>query len=392
MKQRHSLRGDVHPPETADDIVGWVDEILEAAIAARASDIHFEPMSREMRVKFRLDGVLVSCETLPVRLAENVVARLKVLAGLLTYRNDIPQEGRLSFSSQHDEHGQSVYDQRISIFPTIHGQRAVIRIFYEENQLTSLAQLGLPPDIADTLRRLSASNEGVLLLTGPAGSGKSTTLSALIRDNLQCFPGKSVITLEDPVERHVEGATQIQIPPHGELTFPKALRSLLRQDPEVLMLGEIRDAETAHLAVEAGLTGHLLMSTMHSGTPAATLLRLLEMGIPPYQVTSSVAGIVNQRLVRRLCDHCKDPETATATGCSHCFQTGYKGRLLLAELLVLSPAIRQAILERNDTQVIEGLLAKEGHQSLLSRGRHLVARGLTSQQEVQRVCGAWSDN
>lgn len=391
MKQRRSLRGDVHPPETADDIVNWVDEILEAAIVARASDIHFEPMSREMRVKFRLDGVLVFYETLPVRLAENVVARLKVLAGLLTYRNDIPQEGRLSFSSQHGEHSQSVYDQRISIFPTIHGQRAVIRIFYEENQLTSLAQLGLPPDIADALRRLSASHEGMLLLTGPAGSGKSTTLSALIRDILQRFPGKSVITLEDPVERHVEGATQIQIPPHGELTFPKALRSLLRQDPEVLMLGEIRDAETAHLAVEAGLTGHLLMSTMHSGTPAATLLRLLEMGIPPYQVTSSVVGIVNQRLVRRLCDHCKDPEAATAPGCSHCFQTGYNGRLLLAELLVLSPAIRQAILERNDTQVIEGLLAKEGHQSLFSRGRHLVARGLTSQQEVQRVCGAWSD-
>ncbi|GAG35735.1 unnamed protein product, partial [marine sediment metagenome] len=249
----------------------------------------------------------------------NVIARLKVLGGLLTYRNDIPQEGRIQVQS---EFQSKVLDERLSVFPTIHGQRAVVRLFFEETGLNNLGALGFSDYICSALKTIAAQTRGVLLLTGPAGSGKSTTLAAILRYILRCFPGRCVITLEDPVERHIDGVSQVQINPHGEMTFPVALRSLLRQDPEVLMIGEIRDAETARIVIEAGLTGHLLLSTLHSGSPAGALLRLLEMGIEPYQVTSSVCAVVNQRLLRKLCEKCKlldkDSNNYITQGCDDC--------------------------------------------------------------------------
>ena len=196
-------------------------------------------------------------------------------------------------------------DERLAVFPTIYGQRAVVRIFYQNTRLTDLEQLGFPQDIFTALEQIARGNQGVFLMTGPAGSGKNTTLAAMLRYIHKQFPGKSIVTLEDPVEIRIDGVTQVQITPYGQMTFPTALRSLLRQDPQVVMIGEIRDAETAHIVVEAGLTGHLLMSTMHSGTPLAAILRLLEMGIEPYQVTSSISAVLNQRLVRRLCPACR---------------------------------------------------------------------------------------
>ena len=223
-------------------------------------------------------------------------------------------------------------------------------------------------------------------MTGPAGSGKSTTLAALLRYILGHFAGKSIVSLEDPVERHIEGVTQIQISPHGELSFPVALRSLLRQDPEVLMVGEIRDAETARIVIEAGLTGHLLMSTMHSGAPAGALLRLLEMGIEPYQVTSSISAVVNQRLVRRLCEKCKKRNEKTQqfepVGCAACFETGFKGRVLIAEIVRLDGELRQAILAKADLEELETMLKKRGHMNMDQDGMRLVQAGITTTEAL----------
>ena len=374
--------------KTAQDVVAIVDDLLEKAAAAAASDVHFEPTAGGLIVKFRLDGVLNIIEKLPKNLSDNIIARLKVLGGLLTYRNDIPQEGRIQVS---DKYRQNVLDQRLAIFPTIHGQRAVVRLFYENTELTELEHLGLGKSIEQILKQITAQNQGVLLLTGPAGAGKSTTLIALLRHILKNQPGKSIVTLEDPVERSIAEVTQIQITPHGQMTFPTALRSLLRQDPEVLMVGEIRDAQTAKIVIEAGLTGHLLMSTLHSGSCAGAFLRLLEMGAEPYQITSSLTAVLNQRLVRRLCEKCKlkDEQTGLyrAVGCQDCFGTGYKGRALICEIVQMDGQLRQAILAKADSDELDSILARRGHMTMLQNGAALVAAGITTQQELNKVCG-----
>jgi type II secretory ATPase GspE/PulE/Tfp pilus assembly ATPase PilB-like protein len=377
-----------NPKNKAQDVVALVDNLLEGAMNAGASDIHFEPTGAELVVKYRLDGVLETVEKLPKFLSENIIARLKVLGGLLTYRNDIPQEGRIEITGHSS---QGVLDERLAVFPTIHGQRAVVRIFYQHRNLTELQQLGFSEAVYKTLKSVAFKNQGLLLLTGPAGSGKSTTLAAMLRFILRNFPGKSIVTLEDPVEIRVEGVTQVQITPFGEMTFPTALRSLLRQDPQVLMIGEIRDAETAKIAIEAALTGHFLMSTMHSGTPAAGFLRLLEMGIEPYQVTSSVCAILNQRLVRKLCDKCKKKNEKTATfeivGCKDCLNAGYKGRVLISEIVELNSELRKAIVQKTDLEKLETLLKNQGHTNMLADGKRLIREGVTTVDELNRVCG-----
>ncbi|MCK4294635.1 MAG: type II/IV secretion system protein [Planctomycetes bacterium] len=372
----------------ARDVVFLVSDLLDKAVESGASDVHFEPTESELVVKFRLDGVLNPIEKLPKSLSANVIARLKVLGGLLTYRNDIPQEGRILISGTENE---TVVDERLAVFPTIHGQRAVVRLFYKNKGLMELDQLGFSPQLLANLKDIAAGNQGVLLLTGPAGSGKSTTLAAVLRHILRNFGGRSVVTLEDPVEIRIDGATQVQITPHGEMTFPTALRSLLRQDPQVLMIGEIRDAETAKIAIEAGLTGHLLFSTMHSGTPAGALLRLLEMGIEPYQVTSSISAVLNQRLVRKLCAKCKHKNETTglfeAAGCDECFNTGYKGRVLIAEMVQLDGQLRKAILAKADMDELETVLRDKGHTNMLQDGRRLIDQGITTQEELNKACG-----
>lgn len=370
--------------QNPQDIVALVDDILKEAVKCGASDIHFEPTTSELLVKYRLDGVLEVIEKLPKVIAENAIARLKVLGGLLTYRNDIPQEGRIELQTQND----GVLDQRLAVFPTINGQRAVVRLFYQHKDLTKLEQLGMSPDIYETLRRISSRSQGVLLLTGPAGSGKSTTLAALLRHILATTPGRSIVSLEDPVEFRIDGVTQVQIPQHGEMTFPIALRSLLRQDPQVLMIGEIRDAETAKISVEAGLTGHLLMSTMHSSTPAAGFLRLLEMGIEPYQVTSSVSAILSQRLVRKLCPDCRNKSNSgifEAVGCERCYDTGFKGRVLIAEIAEMTSLLRNAILTKSDIEQLEDAIKQSISMNMFSDGLNLIRQGITTRDELNKV-------
>lgn len=380
MKRKH----------TNADVSQLVEEILQEAVSRRASDVHFEPANRSLQVKFRLDGQLKVVEELPKSISDNVIARLKVLGGLLTYRNDIPQEGRI-IGSEGSPTESSVSDKRLAVFPTIHGQRAVIRIFYEDAGLLELSQLGFSDYILSNLKEIASRNQGVLLLTGPAGSGKSTTLAAILRDILARFPGRSIVALEDPVERDIEGVTQVQVTGNGDMTFPVALRSLLRQDPQVLMIGEIRDAETARISIEAGLTGHLLMSTMHSGSPAGGLLRLLEMQIEPYQVTSSISAVLNQRLVRRLCDHCKKQIGKTSAfesvGCDSCMDTGFSGRVLISEMVMMDSQLRKAILAKADIEEFEAILNKRGHMNMAHDGRRLISAGITTQMEVDAVCG-----
>ena len=321
-----------------------VDVILARAVDAGASDVHFEPTHQALEVRFRLDGVLHRAAILDRELATNLVARLKVMAELLTYRQDIPQEGRLA-----DGQARFGLDMRVSTFPTIHGEKAAVRLFGSGANILDLEDVGLPAALLVELRDLFLQRTGAIFLTGPSGSGKTTTLYACLRHLLrESKGGRHIVTIEDPVEQVLEGISQAQARPGTEFDFARGLRSLLRQDPEIIMVGEVRDPETAHITVEAALTGHLVLSTLHAGSACGVISRLLDMGIETYLLTSGLKGILNQRLMRRLCQACRrsTEQGWEAVGCDRCLQTGYHGRMLLAELVTLDGPLRQAILDR----------------------------------------------
>ena len=331
---------DLKSPERTGHLV---DLILAEAVRVSATDVHFEPTQTSLEIRYRLDGVLHRVAVLSRELAANAVARLKVMAELLTYRQDVPQEGRLA-------EGQSQFgvDMRISTFPTIHGEKAAVRIFGAGRGILDLDQLGLPTPLLDELRTLFLQRTGAIFLTGPSGSGKTTTLYACLRHLLRDSQGgRHIVTIEDPVEQVLEGISQSQARPGTPFDFAAGLRSLLRQDPEIIMVGEVRDPETAHIAIEAALTGHLLFSTLHAGSACGVISRLLEMGIETYLLTSGLKGILNQRLLRRLCAACrrKTEHGWEPVGCGQCLDTGYHGRLLLAELVRMDePLLSQAVL------------------------------------------------
>ncbi len=365
----------------SSEVVALVESWLRQAIDVGASDIHFEPGDERMTVRIRKDGLLHELDRVSSTLAPNIVARLKVLAGLLTYRMDIPQEGAFTAGAIHHDESDASPDVRVATFPTVRGERVVIRLLYDRAQATGLDGLGFTSRVNDVLRDAVAQPNGLLLVTGPAGSGKSTTLYALARCIREQTPGRSVVSLEDPVEQRVDGMAQIQISPHGELNYVRAMRSLLRQDVEVLLVGEIRDAETAHVVVEASLTGHLILSTMHSGDPAEAMVRLLEMGIAPYQVVGALRMVCTQRLMRTVCRAC-----GGQGGCASCSHTGYSGRTGCAQVAVLDEALREAILSRQPASVLRTLVQKSG-PDLQADARRLVEAGLTTPDEARRVLG-----
>lgn len=381
-------RPDAQPGES---IVRLIDDLLTRAIAQRASDLHFEPTEQHMLVRFRLDGVLHDIEKLPPSIADNIVARLKVMAGLLTYRIDIPQEGSLPAPDVAKAGNDAAMDLRVATFPTIRGERAVVRLLYSGTGVSRLDELGFAADVPISLRRAAEQQSGMILATGPAGAGKSTTLYAIVRHILSATPGRSVVALEDPVEQRVEGLTQIQIAPHGELDYPTAMRSLLRQDPQVLLVGEVRDAHTAGVVVEAALTGHLLLSTMHSGDPAEAVVRLLEMAIPPYQIVSTLTLVCSQRLVRTLCESCRkatnrSDEPFERVGCDECHQTGYRGRTACGQVLELDDAVRSAVLAHSTVAELREIARQQG-PSLADDAVRLVRDGLTDADEARRTIG-----
>lgn len=364
-----------------------VDLILTDAVAKSASDVHFEPTHRSLEVRYRLDGVLQPAAALGREIACNVVARLKVLAELLTYRLDIPQEGRLV-----DAIKSFGVEMRISTFPTIHGEKAAVRIFDPAPRTLDLDQLGLAAPVLEALKAILKLRSGAILLTGPSGSGKTTTIYACLRHLIR-QGGRHIVTIEDPVEQVIEGASQSQARTGTEFDFARGLRSLLRQDPEVIMIGEVRDRETAAIAIEAALTGHLVFSTLHAGSACGVIGRLLEMGVETYLLTSGLRAILNQRLVRRLCPACRQPAADgwQPGSCGQCAATGYQGRMLLAELLTLEAPLREAILARSDTTALEAAARRLGGPTIWDMAEQGVRDGLTSRAEIERVLGPKGD-
>jgi general secretion pathway protein E len=375
-----TLAGAVGP----ERVTQLVDALLAEAVRRAASDVHIEPTHGALEIKYRLDGVLQPVATLPRELAPNVVARLKVLAELLTYRLDIPQEGRL-----HEAAARYGVGMRISTFPTIHGEKAAIRLFESASRVLDLDNLGLTAGVLQPLQALLQERSGAILLTGPSGSGKTTTIYACLRHLVGLGGGKQIVTIEDPVEQVLEGVSQAQARPGTEFDFARGLRSLLRQDPEVIMIGEVRDPDTAGIAIEAALTGHLVFSTLHAGSACGVVGRLLEMGIEPYLLTSGLRAILNQRLVRRLCDSCGrlDGETWQPVGCDVCRATGYRGRVLLAEIVTLDAELRRAILAKSDTSTLEAVARAAGRTTIRDAAAEAVVQGITTSQEIERVLG-----
>ncbi|MCW8133167.1 MAG: type II/IV secretion system protein, partial [Planctomycetota bacterium] len=331
----------------ADAVPALADWLLAAAAQKGASDLHLEPREDALLVRWRIDGCLADAGEIKSPLRANLVQRVKVLAALLTYRTDVPQDGRIAGATI-----PGVTDMRVSVYPAVLGEKVVVRFFHGAAASKNgsrpdlrIADLGLDARDAERLAEYLARPQGLLLLTGPAGSGKTTTLYACLRQIVELDLGRrQVVTIEDPVERVTAGVTHTELKPAAGLDYPKALRALLRQDPEVIMIGEIRDAETAQVAVQAALTGHLILSTVHAPSAPEVLLRLAHLGVEPYLIASTLGAVIEQRLLRKLCEKCREPraghaaEPFAAKGCEACAGTGYRGRLLVAELLPVANA------------------------------------------------------
>lgn len=347
----------------------FVERLLRGAIEVRASDVHLQPTVGKLAIDLRLDGVLTALGVFPLNEKTDVVARLKILAKLLTYRNDVPQEGRIHDPLQGIE-------MRVSTFPTLGGERAVIRLFAPQGKLRTINQLQLPADAEQRLASWLSQPSGAILLTGPAGSGKSTTAYACLGHLTQtAIARRSILTLEDPIEVIVEGAVQSQVQPAAGFTLASGLRSLLRQDPEVIMVGEVRDRETVETMVQASLTGHLVISTFHAGSTADALCRILDLGIEPYLVRSCLQGLWQQRLLRQL----------TTRGDQ---ASGYAGRFPIVEMLPpLEGALAQGLLGRSDSHHLELLSLEAGMIPLIARAHHAIKSGLTDMAEIVRVLG-----
>jgi type IV pilus assembly protein PilB len=385
--------------ESADDapVIKLVNSIIAQAVQDGASDLHFEPDGREMRVRFRVDGVLSESTTIPRRMVAGVVSRVKIMANLDIAERRLPQDGRVSLNIE-----RHPIDVRVVTLPSVHGEGIVMRVLDKEQVLLTLDTLGMRDEARQRFEAGFNQSYGAVLVTGPTGSGKSTTLYAAL--NAINTPEKNIITIEDPVEYQLPGINQIQVNPRAGLGFAQGLRSMLRADPDVIMVGEIRDAETAKIAVESALTGHLVLSTLHTNDAPSALTRLTEMGIEPFLTASAVDCVLAQRLARTLCRHCKrrtvlgvdalraagfeavfDIEAYEPVGCARCNHTGYKGRTGIYEVMTLSDTIRAMTIERASSDQIRAVAVDEGMRLLRQDGLEKVRLGITSIAEISRV-------
>jgi type II secretory ATPase GspE/PulE/Tfp pilus assembly ATPase PilB-like protein len=377
-----------------------VNCLILDAVQAGASDIHIEPWESTLVVRLRLLGVLTELVHLPLELMDKVSGRLKVMANLVSYQNDLPQEGHAPASPEFGG-----VELRISVFPTVRGEKIVVRIFDLKNRSFELANLGLQDSDLKELVSLLGRPGGLLLFTGPTGSGKTTAIYASLYHLVQqAGPTISISTVEDPVEFNLPMISQAQVNPAKEFTYPRALRSLMRQDPQVIMIGEIRDAETAAIAVQAGLTGHLVISTIHTGSTAGVFARLINMEIEPFLLASSIIGVVGLRLIRKNCPACSEPyhpdlsmvQTLPAevceranfqrgSGCKECLQTGFAGRTAISEMLVVNEPFREAVLQKMPTRALQQVAIDQGMKTLWHNGVLRVAQGQTTLEEIFRV-------
>ena len=362
-------------------IIRMLNALLTQAAKDGASDIHIEPYERSSSVRFRVDGTLREVVQPNKALHAALISRLKIMAELDISEKRLPQDGRISLRI-----GGRAIDVRVSTLPSAHGERAVLRLLDKGEQKFSLESLGMDGDVLKEFHRLVQQPHGIVLVTGPTGSGKTTTLYAsLSRLDTRT---SNVLTVEDPVEYELAGIGQTQVNPKIDLTFAKALRAILRQDPDVVMIGEIRDFETAQIAIQASLTGHLVLATVHTNDAPSTINRLIDMGVEPFLLSSSLLGVLAQRLVRKLCEYCKREDEHHRwhpVGCEHCVSSGYKGRTGVYELLVVDEAIQALIHGRaSEHDVIKAAVAN-GMRSMRDDGERLVGEGITSLEEVVRV-------
>ncbi len=384
-------------------IVRLVNHLIQRAIESRASDVHIEPFENRLKVRYRIDGVLHEVEAPPARSTAAVISRVKIMAKLNIAERRLPQDGRIQLRVQGKE-----IDLRVSSVPTLHGESVVMRVLDKQAIRFDFEALGFGVETLHTFLRILSLPHGILLVTGPTGSGKTSTLyAALKRLNTA---DRKVLTVEDPVEYQLEGINQIQVKPQIGLSFANALRSIVRQDPDVIMIGEIRDLETAEIAVQSALTGHLVLSTLHTNDAGSSVSRLLDMGLEDYLLTSTVNGVLAQRLVRMLCTHCRRPVRALPevveelkrkthievddiilqqpVGCPECAGTGYRGRTAILELLIMSDSIRRLVLKHADAGEIQNHAVQAGMRTMYQDGIEKALKGVTTLEEVMRVTNA----
>jgi type IV pilus assembly protein PilB len=393
---------DIREQVDAAPVVKLVNGVLARAADESASDVHFEPQAKELMVRFRHDGVLHEIMTIPRRLQPGVLSRLKIMADLDIAERRVPQDGRIGLVV-----GGKPIDMRVASLPTVYGEKIVIRLLDRGNVMLRLEQLGFSDVALARYTKSYTKPYGAILVTGPTGSGKSTTLYGTL--NILNTPDKNIITVEDPVEYRLAGINQVQINPKAGLTFASGLRSILRCDPDIIMVGEIRDKETAQIAIESALTGHLVLSTLHTNDAPGALSRLTEMGVEPFLTASAVDCVIAQRLVRKLCEYCREaypttkemlerlgfaPEVVTdwkdtqlykSVGCAHCNGTGYKGRLGIYEIMPVTEAVERLIVERKSADELMRVAVAEGMISLRQDGLERVRQGVTTVEEISRV-------
>ena len=386
--------------DTSDaPIIKLVNHIISQSIKARASDIHFEPYQNSFTVRYRVDGILYDLLTPPKWIQPALISRIKVMAKMNIAEKRLPQDGRFEVKI-----GDQDIDVRVSTIPTAFGERLVLRLLNKSGSLLELQDLGLSPGRLQLLQRLVTSPNGIMLNTGPTGSGKTTTLYAILSSING--PNINIITIEDPIEYQIKGISQIQVNPKIELTFARGLRSIVRQDPDVILVGEIRDRETAEIAVQSALTGHLVFSTLHTNDSASAITRLVDMEVEPFLISSSILAVVAQRLVRVLCTDCrrayipnplylksigispdqfKDHRVYKAAGCENCFNTGYRGRAGIFEIMVLTERLKSLILKTFDSNRIKNEAVQQKMRTLRQDGMQKVLQGVTTIEEVLRV-------